>query len=158
MRLVVRYAAIGLLVILAQWFVLGRLRVGGAYPDGVLLYVAWLGIRYGRTAGMTSGFLLGFLADALYDTWGIQMFAKTLVGFLVGLFPATERGTLLILPQQALLGGLAIALLHNGLFALFLILTSGIRTSALLTTVWLGSSAYTALLGLASAFVNPRRR
>ena len=158
MRRAIRLAAIGLVVVLAQWLVLGRLRLWGAYPDGVLLYVAWVGIRHGRGAGMTSGFALGLLADALDDTWGIQAFAKTLVGFLVGLFPASERESLLILPQQALFGGLAIALLHNGLYATLLILSTGARTPSLLTTVWLGSAAYTALLSLAAGLYNYRQR
>lgn len=157
MLLLARYAAVGLLVVAVQWLVLGRLRLGGAYPDAVLLYVAWVGIRHGRTGGMAAGFFFGLLADAVYDTWGIQMFAKTLIGFLVGLFPASERETLLILPQQALLGGLAIALLHNGLFATFLILASGARTGAIVTSVWLGSSLYTALLSLLAALYKRRR-
>ena len=158
MRRFLRLAAVGLAVVLAQWLVLGRLRLWGAYPDGVLLYVAWVGIRYGRTAGMTSGFALGLLADAVGDTWGIETFAKTLVGFLVGLFPASERESLLILPQQALFGGLALALLHNGLYATLLILSSGARTPSLLTAVWLGSAVYTALLSLAAGLYNDRRR
>ena len=31
--------------------VLGRLQLWGAYPDAVLLYVAWLGLRQGRRIG-----------------------------------------------------------------------------------------------------------
>ncbi len=153
MPFLVRQILIGLLVFLLQWFLLGRLRIFGAYPDAVLLYVAWLGLRHGRLAGSVGGFTLGLLLDAVYDTWGIHMFVKTLVGFLVGLFPANERETLLIQPQQALIGALVIALVHNGLFVSLLALDSGARNMFMVTALWLGSAAYTAFVGtLASLF------
>lgn len=153
MPFLVRQILVGLLVFLLQWFLLGRLRIFGAYPDAVLLYVAWLGLRHGRLAGSVGGFSLGFLLDAVYATWGIHMFVKTLVGFLVGLFPANERETLLIQPQQALVGALVIALVHNGLFVSLLALDTGARNTFMVTALWLGSAAYTAFVGtLASLF------
>lgn len=149
----VRVILVGFLVFLLQWFVLARLRIFGAYPDAVLLYVAWMGLRNGRLAGSVAGFSLGLLLDAVYGTWGIHMFVKTLVGFLVGLFPANERETLLIQPQQALIGALVIALVHNGLFVSLLALDTGARNLFLVTVLWLGSAVYTAFVGtLASLF------
>lgn len=156
MPFVVRHALIGLSIIALQWLVLGRLRLWGAYPDAVLLYVAWLGLRHGRRAGSIAGAALGLIADVIYGTWGIHMFTKTLVGFLVGLFPANERETLLILPQQAFLGGLVIALLHNGLFVIFLVLDSGTRNIYLIGSLWLGSALYTAVVGTIAALFSTR--
>ena len=156
MPLAVRRALIGLLIVALQWLVLGRLRIWGAYPDMVLLYVAWLGLRHGRLAGSLAGFGLGFLMDAIYDTWGIHMFVKTLVGFLIGLFPANERETLLIMPQQAFLGALVIALLHNGLMVLFMALNAGTRTMFLITALWIGSSIYTSVLGTIASLFSTR--
>ena len=156
MPLAVRRALIGLLIVALQWLVLGRLRIWGAYPDMVLLYVAWLGLRHGRLAGSLAGFGLGFLMDAIYDTWGIHMFVKTLVGFLIGLFPANERETLLIMPQQAFLGALVIALLHNGLMVLFMALNAGTRTMFLITALWIGSSVYTSVLGTIASLFSTR--
>jgi rod shape-determining protein MreD len=127
--------------------VLGRLRIFGAYPDAVLLYVAWLGLRHGRMAGSIGGFSLGLLMDAVTGMWGLHMFVKTLVGFLVGLFPANERETLLIQPQQALIGALVIALVHNGLFVTLLALDTGARNTFMVLALWLGSAAYTAFVG-----------
>lgn len=152
----VRHALVGILIFALQWLVLGRLQLWGAFPDAVLLYVAWLGLRYGRQVGSSAGFVLGFLMDVIYGTWGIHMFVKTLVGFLVGLFPANERETLLILPQQAFLGGLVIALLHNGLLVVFLAVQSGTRNSFMITALWLGSALYTALVGTLAALFNAR--
>jgi rod shape-determining protein MreD len=156
MPFVVRHALIGLAVFLLQWLVLGRLRLWGTYPDAVLLYVAWLGLRHGRRAGSISGFTLGFLMDAVYGVWGIHMLVKTIVGFLVGLFPASERETLLILPQQAFLGALVIAMLHNGLFVMFLALQSGARNMYMVLVLWVGASFYTAFVGMVASLFSGR--
>lgn len=152
----VRQALAGLLIFVLQWLVLGRLQLWGAYPDAVLLFVAWMGLRNGRQAGAISGFAGGLLMDMVYGTWGIHMFVKTLVGFLVGLFPANERETLLILPQQAFIGSLVIALLHNGLFVLFLALEAGTRNTFMISGLWLGSALYTAAVGTTASLFNAR--
>ena len=156
MPLVVRRALVGLLIVALQWLILGRLQLWGAYPDIVLLYVAWLALRHGRLAGSVTGFGLGFLMDAIYGTWGLHMIAKTLVGFLVGLFPANERETLLIMPQQAFIGTLVIALVHNGLLVLMIALQSGVRTEFLIWALWLGSALYTSILGTIASLFNTR--
>lgn len=153
MALLVRRAVIGLLIVALQWLAFGRLTIWGAYPDVVLLYVAWLGLREGRLVGSVGGWILGFLLDAVYGTWGLHMLTKTIVGFLVGLFPTEDRETFRISPVQAFAASVAIALLHNGLFVLFLVLQSGARTTFMITTLWLGSSLYTGFVGtLASLF------
>ena len=144
MPIIVRHAFAGLAVVALQWLFLGRLTLWGAYPDAVLLYVAWIAIRYGRQGGAISGFAFGFLLDAIYDTWGLHMLVKTLVGFLLGLFPSIEREALLILPRQAFLGGLVIALVHNGIFVTLLALQWGVRNTFLVTGLWIGSALYTA--------------
>ncbi len=151
-----RQALIGVLVFVAQWLVLDRLTLWGAYPDAVLLFVAWMGLRNGRSAGAVTGFTMGLLVDLIHDTWGIHMLVKTLVGFLVGLFPANERETLLILPQQAFVGSLVIALLHNGILVLFLALEAGTRNSFLITSLWVGSALYTAAVGTLASLFNTR--
>ena len=128
MSLIIRHTLVGGGIVVLQWLVLGRLQFWGAFPDVVLLYVALMGLRYGRLAGSVSGFALGFLMDAIYDTWGIQTFVKTLVGFLIGL-------------------------LHNGLLAILFALQAETRTMTLITVLWLGSALYTAAVGtLVSSF------
>ena len=51
MPVLLRIALTGLIAVLLQWIVLGRLRLWGAYPDGVLIFIAWLGFAYGRRTG-----------------------------------------------------------------------------------------------------------
>lgn len=150
-----RHALTGLALVLLQWLVFGRLRIFGAYPDAPLLYVAWLALHYGRKVGTVAGFLTGLLLDVVTGLWGLHTFVKTLVGFLVGLFPASERETLLIQPQQAFVGSLVIALLHNGLFVILLALQNSTRSTFMITGLWLGGALYTAFLGtLAALFSN----
>ncbi len=152
----IRHVALGLIVMLAQWLVLGRLQVWGAFPDAVLLYVAVMSLRYGRQIGAVNGFFFGFLMDAVYDTWGIQMLTKTLTGFLLGLVPGRGRENTLILPRQAFLGGLALSIVHHGLLVTFLALEAGASNSFMVLSLWLGSALYTAVLGFIVALFNLR--
>ena len=131
-------------VFLLQWLILGRLQIYGTYPDGVMLFLTWYALHEGRQRGTLTGFVLGAAMDAVYGTWGIHMFVKTLVGFFVGMFAVEDRKPLLIQPQQALLGGLAIALLHNGLLVILLALQTQATNSFRVYGLWLGSAAYTA--------------
>ncbi|MBT4602276.1 MAG: rod shape-determining protein MreD, partial [Bacteroidetes Order II. Incertae sedis bacterium] len=85
----IRTFFLGLGVFLLQWLILGRLTLWGAFPDAVLLFVAWLGVRKGRQWGALGGFFFGFLLDAVYGTWGMHMLVKTMIGFLMGLFPSS---------------------------------------------------------------------
>ena len=156
MPTLLRRTLIGLALFALQWLVLGRLRIWGSYPDVVLLYVAWIGLRSGRQAGSIGGFLLGTLMDAAYGTWGINMFVKTLIGFLLGLFPVDERESLRLQPQQAFLGGLVVALLHNGLVVAFLAIQTQASNTFMVGALWLGSAAYTAFVGTVAALFGTR--
>ena len=136
-----------------QWLILGRLRIYGTYPDGVMLFLTWYALHEGRKRGTIVGFSLGLAMDAVYGTWGIHMFVKTLVGFFVGRFAVDDRKPLLIQPQQALLGALAIAILHNGLLVILLALQTDATNRFLIYGLWLGSAVYTAAVAyIASLF------
>jgi rod shape-determining protein MreD len=147
MPLIIRHVIIGAIVIVVQWLLFGRLTILGATPDAVLLFVAWIGLSYGRRSGAVVGFFMGLVMDAILDTWGMHMMLKTVVGFVLGLLPSDEYDELVILPRQALLGGFVIAFLHNGLQVVFLAIQSGAASTSLTLSVWLGSAVYTALVG-----------
>lgn len=145
------FAAAGVFAL--QWLILGRLRIYGTYPDGVLLFLGWYALREGRRRGTVTGFGMGLAMDVVYGTWGTHAFVKTLIGFLVGSFAVEERASLIIRPRQALLGSLALALLHNGLLVALLALQTQTTTGFLLYGLWLGSALYTAMVGgIASLF------
>lgn len=127
-----------------QWLLLGRLRIYGTYPDAVMLFLTWYALHEGRQRGTMTGFVLGAAMDAVYGTWGVHMFIKTLVGFFAGAFAIEDRKPLLIQPQQAFLGGLVIALLHNGLLVILMALQTNATNAFLIYALWLGSALYTA--------------
>jgi rod shape-determining protein MreD len=156
MPVVLRQALIGLGVVALQWLVFGRLQLWGAYPDVVLLYVAWVGLRFGRVSGTVMGFSLGFLMDVLYGTWGIQMFVKTLLGFVVGVFESEGTEGPRLGPLQVGLGALGLALVHNGLLVVFLALAHSTRSPTLITSLWIGSAVYTAVVAVVWSLVRSR--
>lgn len=146
-------------VVLLQWLVFGRLTIMGAYPDVVLLFVAYVGLRYGRVPGAVAGFGAGLLMGALpmYGMWGSQMLVKTLMGFVVGQFAAETTETPNLRPAQAFGGALALALVHNGLLAVILALEHGTRTAGhLIGAFWIGSAVMTAIVALLWALVRSR--
>ena len=147
----VRVAIAGVLALLVQWVVLGRLGIMGAYPDAVMLYVAWVGLQYGRRTGSIAGFILGTLMDAVYDTWGINMILKTVTGFLLGMFSSDERDLLVITPRQALLGGLVVSILHNGLHVAFLTVQVGAFNPGSVLALWPGAALYSAVVATIAA-------
>lgn len=148
-RLLIAVGVFGL-----QWLVLGRLRIYGTYPDGVMLFLTWYALHEGRKRATITGFGLGLLMDVVYGTWGIHMFVKTLIGFFVGMFAVEGRKALLIQPQQAFLGGLVIAVLHNGLLVILLALQTEATNSFLIYGLWLGSALYTGIVAyIASLFM-----
>ncbi|CAN5545271.1 rod shape-determining protein MreD [soil metagenome] len=156
MPIIIRQVGVGLVVVLLQWLIFGRLKLWGAFPDIVLLYVAYIAIRYGRLPGAAAGFFTGFLMDAINQTWGLHMLVKTIMGFVVGLFRSEQGETLRLNPIQAAVGALVVALVHNGVFVILLALDEGMRTPMLITALWLGSALYTAVVAMLGTLIRSR--
>ena len=153
---VLRQALWGLVAVLLQWLLFGRLSLYGAYPDVVLLWVALVALRFGRRGGAAAGFFGGLAMDALYGTWGVQAFVKTAVGFAAGWFQTEGSEGPRLQPFQAFGSALALALVHNGLMAIFLALDEGTRTLSLVTALWIGSAVYTAFVALIGSLLRGR--
>ncbi|MFC2086033.1 rod shape-determining protein MreD [Bacteroidota bacterium] len=157
MPVLLRNILLGIAVLLVQWLIAGRLQIWGAYADIVLIFLTLQALRHGQLAGSLAGFALGLGLDIVYGTWGIQMFSKTLIGFLIGLFADEERGDPYFTPGQAVMGMLVISLLHNGLMVVFHALESGTRNFFMIAALWIGSSIYTAIVaGIAMPFYSSR--
>ncbi len=156
MVIVLRLVLGGLLAVLLQWLLFGRLRLWGAYPDVVLLWVALQALRYGRMTGTIAGFGTGLLMDAIYGTWGLEMLLKTTLGFVVGFFRSELGENLRIRPEQAFLGAMLVAVVHHGLRVIILALDHETRTTFLITGLWFGSAFYTAFVAFVVSLFRSR--
>lgn len=149
MPVALRLVLYALGVVLLQWLVFGRLTIYGAYPDVVLLFVAYAALRFGRVTGAVTGFGTGLLLGAVYGMWGSHMLVKTVMGFVVGQFSADTPEIPNLGPAQAFGGALALALVHNGFLAIILALDHGTRTAGfLIGSFWIGSAVMTALVAV----------
>ncbi len=157
MPYVLRQVALGLGVVLLQWL-LSHLTLWGAWPDVVLLFVAYTALRRGRVAGAVTGFTAGLAMDLLVNpaTLGINTVLKTLLGFVIGLFRSDQGEHLRLSPVQAFLGALMVAIVHNGLMTIVLALEQDTRTPFLIFGLWIGSSLYTAVVALVGALFRSR--
>ena len=157
MPYVLRQVALGLGVVLLQWL-LSHLTLWGAWPDVVLLYVAYLALRRGRVAGAVAGFSAGLAMDLLVNpaTLGVNTLLKTIMGFVIGLFRSDQGEHLRLTPIQAFVGALVIAIVHNGLMTILLALEQQTRTPFLIFGLWLGSSLYTAVVALVGSLFRSR--
>ena len=157
MPYVLRQVAVGLAVVLLQWL-LSHLGLWGAFPDVVLLYVAYVALRRGRVAGAVTGFAAGLLMDLVVNpsTLGVNALLKTLMGFVVGLFQSEQGEHLRLTPVQAFVGALVVAVVHNGLLTILLALEQETRTPFLIFGLWLGSALYTAVVALVGSLFRSR--
>jgi rod shape-determining protein MreD len=147
---VLRQVGLGLVVVLLQWLVFGRLPLWGVVPDIVLLFVALVAIRYGRLPGAVAGFSAGLLMDLLVNPHllGLNAILKTLLGFVIGFFRSEQGAALRLVPVQAFVGALVVAVVHNGLMTILLALDQNTRTLFLVFGLWLGAALYTAVVAL----------
>ncbi|MBD3616152.1 MAG: rod shape-determining protein MreD [Gracilimonas sp.] len=137
---------VGLSFILAEVLIFQHLSFFGATPDPLLIYLLWLAMKYDRVKLVLMAAGLGLIQDALFDFWGLNMFSKTLLCFMVFNFLSRRNEGRLLLWQIFLMILLA-AILHN---VIFLGLASFIDayTSGFAPIIFiLVNSLYTALLG-----------
>ena len=147
MPAIIRHALIAVGVVLLQWLVFDRLAILGAKPDLVLLFVAYIGLQYGRLPGAIAGFGSGILLGVVYGTWGVHMLLKTLMGFVVGQFKSENLSPAYLTPMTAAVGALAMTLIHNGLLAVIMAIEKTIPgTNELIFSIWIGSAVLTAIV------------
>jgi rod shape-determining protein MreD len=87
-----QHLVIGFLIVIVQITVFNHLKIFGAVPDIVLVYLFWVMRHQDRTKSILLAALLGFSQDALVDLWGLNLFAKTaLVMFAYRMIPKSEE-------------------------------------------------------------------
>jgi rod shape-determining protein MreD len=137
---------IGFIFILAEALIFQHLSFIGATPDPLLLFVLWLAMKYDRLKLVLIVAGLSLVQDALFDFWGLNMFSKTLLCFMIFNFVNRRKESRLLIWQIFLVIFMA-SVIHN---LIFLGLTSFIEayTTGFFPIIFvLGNSLYTALVG-----------
>lgn len=84
----VKYPLIGLLVLVAQIMLLGKLEIFSVTPDFLVIFIIYTGLISSQLLAIWLGFVLGFLADAVLATQlaGLSALGLSITGYLSGLF------------------------------------------------------------------------
>lgn len=142
----VRLILIGLGIVGVQTVLLRHFEIFGAEADLVLVFLLWICAKKDKTSALLFSAFLGFSQDALTDLWGLHMFSKTLLVFILHGYLNRISKTGFIFWQVFLII-LISAIIHNLIFygvSLF----SGLFAS--FGTIWsilIFSSLFTAILG-----------
>lgn len=137
---------IGLATVLIQVVLLRHLRIFGAAPDLVLIFLLWMCTRQSRTLVLIYAAFLGLLQDALIDLWGIHMFSKTFMVLILHSFLNRISKNKFIFWQVVIIVFLA-AILHNLAFYSVTIFAELYTSGTNILIHLLISAFYSALLG-----------
>ncbi len=143
---VTKHIIVGIIFVLSHVLIFQYLTILGAFVDPVLVFVLWTALRYNRTEVLFFAAGFGLFQDALFDIWGINMFAKTLTTFL--LYKIIARNSNVRLLTWQVFGFVwGAAILHNVFYMAFSnfldTYTYGFSPIILLV----GCSTYTAVIG-----------
>ena len=142
----IRLFFIGLGIVAIQIVLLRHLEILGAESDLVLLFLLWLATKKSKTKVLLYAAFLGLLQDALTDLWGLNMFSKTVLIFILyGYLNRISQNRFLY--WQIFLIILMAAFLHNLIFygvSLFTELYSG---GHMIWNLLIISSIFTAIVG-----------
>lgn len=149
MRLeVLKDSLAGIAFVLIQVLLFQHLSILGATPDVLLLYLLWLALKYDRLQLVLYAAGLGLLQDALFDFWGIHMFSKVLLCFMIhGLIGRYTETRLLL--WQVFVFILGAAFVHNIIFISMSSFVEAYSVGFAPVIFLLVSSLYTAAIGTA---------
>ncbi|MCC5905650.1 MAG: rod shape-determining protein MreD [Balneolaceae bacterium] len=106
---------IGLGIVAVQIVLMRHLQILGGESDLVLLYILWLCKHKTKTECLLYAAMLGFLQDAITDLWGLHMFSKALLVFILyGYLNHITQSRLIF--WQVFLVILLAAFIHNVIF------------------------------------------
>lgn len=87
-----KYAGIGIVLVIIQVLIGRFLSIAGASPDFLLIFVVYVTMREGQFVGESTGFLFGLLLDIFSaQILGSNALSHTVAGFMVGFFYNPER-------------------------------------------------------------------
>lgn len=122
-----------------------HLRIWEMQPDLVVIYLLWQMGRNDRTSCLFMAAGLGFLQDAMLDLWGLNMFSKVLMTFIIyNYIPRKENMRLLL--WQIFLTLLGAALVHNIIFLGLSVSVEHYTAEVMFWKQWIGNAVYSAVV------------
>lgn len=142
----IKHIGVGILFVLSQLMIFQYLTIFGAAVDPLLVFLLLTALRYKRHEVLFFAAGLGLFQDALFDVWGLNMFAKTITIFLVYKIISRNSETRLLIWQ--VFGFLCTAtFVHNIFYLAFSSFLDAYNYSFSPIILLIGSSLYTALIG-----------
>ena len=149
-----RDIAIGLLFLFIQILLIRHLIIWNLQTDIIFVFFLWLATARERTHALLVTAVVAFFADILLDTWGIRLFASTLVVLL-------SHGFLYDPNEQKLSpGGIFITVLIVSLiYQLFYLLLATFGGMYILDKTffvyWIGNSVYISITAFIMYIIKP---
>lgn len=141
-----RILFLGLGMVVIQVVLFRNLRVFDAEADLVLIFILWMCTKRSKTESLLFAALFGLLQDSMSDLWGLNMFSKTLIVFILHSYLNRISENRFIFWQIFLIV-LASAFLHNLIFFTVSLFAETYASSYIVWSLLLASSFFTALLG-----------
>jgi len=89
------YPAVAVALLLVHFLIVPHLALAHIVPDLILVFVTYLAVREGRLTATIAGFVLGLVLDLTggeSSVLGLSALAKSVSGFLAGLFYGESEG------------------------------------------------------------------
>jgi rod shape-determining protein MreD len=160
MKRLARYAALSILVVVAQALVSRFLVVVDIVPDLVLLWIVYIAIREGQLAATTAGFLLGLIIDLLSGQdgmLGLATVSKTVGGFVAGYFFSEGKAYQTLGGSRFIIAVAIVSVVHNGLYFVIFLQGTDIGWWDILFRYGIPTALYTTVVALVPMFVFARK-
>jgi rod shape-determining protein MreD len=141
-----RYLFIGLGMVAVQVLLFKNLRIFDGEADLVLVYLIWLCTKQGKVESLILAGLLAFFQDAFTDLWGLNMFSKTVVVFILHSYLNRISENRFIFWQVFLIL-LAVAFLHNLIFFALTMFSETFASGYVFWSLAVVSTLMTAVIG-----------
>jgi rod shape-determining protein MreD len=154
-----RYAAVGLLLLLVQ-LNLGYVAIENITPDLLVIMVVYIAVREGQFAGALFGFSLGLLFDLISsDITGTNALSKLLAGFIAGYFYNEQLGLAESVGNLRFLGIVAFAtLVHNAVYYFFYIQPTDLSFTRFFLRSGIAATLYTTVVAVLVTLVAARKQ
>ncbi len=140
-----KHIGLGILFVLSHLLLFQHLKIFNAYADPLLIFLVWLATKRKRTGTILFAAGLGLLQDALFDVWGLYMFAKTLLVFLTYNI-INKYAQKNLIAWQVFLIMLVIAVIHNFFFIMLGSLIESYSIGISFFSYMFGNSVFTAVI------------